>query len=89
MILETTQAIEFWPLQLPFEDLGVHRDSNSQSGTPLGCEGSFPHTFLHSREYVVWFLASFLACNLANPCLGREPKARVTTFPGVKLNFFS
>jgi hypothetical protein len=25
------------------------------------------------------FLASFLACNLASPCLGCEPKARVTT----------
>jgi hypothetical protein len=23
--------------------------------------------------------ASLLACNLANPCLGREPKARVAT----------
>ncbi len=25
--------------------------------------------------------ASLLACNLVNPCLGREPKARVTTIP--------
>jgi len=36
------------------------------------CEGSFPHTFLHSQ-------ASLLARNLTSPCLGREPKARVVT----------
>jgi hypothetical protein len=71
--------MEFWPLQSPFEDSGVHQDSNSQSGTPLGCEGSFPHTFSHSQEYVVWLSTSLLARNLANPCLGREPKARVVT----------
>ncbi len=37
------------------------------------CEGSFPHTFFHSR-------ASLLARNLASPCLGCEPKARLATF---------
>jgi hypothetical protein len=40
---------------------------------PWECEGSFPHTFLHSQ-------ASLLARNLANPRLGREPKARVATW---------
>ncbi len=39
---------------------------------PWECEGSFPHTFLHSR-------ASLLACNLASLCFGREPKVRVAT----------
>jgi len=29
----------------------------------------------------VRFSASFLARNLANPCLGRKPKAKVTTIP--------
>jgi hypothetical protein len=36
------------------------------------CEGSFPHTFLHSQ-------ASLLAHNIASPCLGHEPKAKVMT----------
>jgi hypothetical protein len=76
---KTPQAIEFWPLQSPSEDLGLHWDSNSQNGTPLGCESSFPHTFSHSQEYVVQLSASLLARNLANPCFGREPKARVAT----------
>jgi len=79
MIYKTPQVIEFWPLQSPFEDSGFHQDSNSQSGTPLGCEGSFPHTFSHSCEYVMWLSASLLARNLANPRLGRKLKARVTT----------
>ncbi len=31
------------------------------------CEGSFPHTFLHSREHAVWLLGFLLAHNLASP----------------------
>jgi hypothetical protein len=51
------------------------------------CEGSFPHTFLHSQ-------ASLLACNLARPCLGRKPKAKVVTqsessFGSVKVHSFT
>jgi hypothetical protein len=38
----------------------------------LGVWRFIPHTFLHS-----W--ASLLARNLASPCLGHEPKARVVT----------
>jgi hypothetical protein len=30
------QFNEFWPLQLLFKDLGVHRDSNSEHGSSLG-----------------------------------------------------
>jgi len=30
--------------------------------------------------------ASLLACNLATPCLGCEPKARVVTLPIIFLN---
>jgi hypothetical protein len=43
-----------------------------------------PHTLSHSQEYVVWLPVSFLARNLANPCLGHEPKARVTTLYNYK-----
>jgi hypothetical protein len=39
---------------------------------PWECEGSFPHTLLHSR-------APLSTRNLASPCLGREPKSRVAT----------
>ncbi len=52
---------------------------STRTPTPLGCEGSFPHILPHSREYVVWLPASFLAHNLANPGLGHEPNARVVT----------
>jgi hypothetical protein len=59
-------------------------------GSPLGlqlpkweftweCEGSFPHTLLHSHEYEMWFLGSLLARTFASPYFGREPKAKVTT----------
>ncbi len=64
--------MEFWPLKSPCKNSRVHRDSISQGELPWECEGSLPHTFLHS-----W--ASFLARNLVNPCFGRKPKARVAT----------
>jgi hypothetical protein len=34
---------------------------------PWECEGSLPHTFLHSREYVMWLPGFLLARNLVNP----------------------
>jgi hypothetical protein len=43
------------------------------------CEGSFPHTFLHSREHEMWLPASNLARTLASPCLVCEPKVKVAT----------
>jgi hypothetical protein len=58
---------EFWPLQLPFEDLGVH----------LGCESSFPHILCILGSMWCYFLASLLARNLASPCFNREPKVRI------------
>jgi hypothetical protein len=72
--------MEFWPLQSPFENSGVHRDSNSQRGNSLGSVRVYSLTLscipgsmqLDSR-------ASFLARNLATPSLGREPKGRVAT----------
>jgi len=47
---------------------------------PWECEGSFPHTFLHSREYVMWLPGFFWPAPLQPLYLGREPKARVATF---------
>jgi hypothetical protein len=85
------QVVEVWPLKSSSKNSGVHRNSNSQ-WTPWGCEGSFLHTFSHSWEYVVWLLASFLARNLANSCLGCEPKVRVTTlyfFYSILVAYFS
>jgi len=72
MVLRIFQAIGFWSLQSLSEHSGIHRDSNSQMGAPLGVWGFIPSHFLHSR-------ASFLAHNLASPCLGCKSKARVTT----------
>ncbi len=76
---ELFKPLSFDPYNRPLKIRESTKTPTPQSGTPLGCEGSFPHTFSHPREYVVRFSVSLLACNLANPCLGREPKARVTT----------
>jgi hypothetical protein len=48
-------------------------------GAHLRVWGSFPHILLHSRKHEMWLPSSFLAHTFANPCLGREPKARVMT----------
>jgi hypothetical protein len=87
-ILDIYFSIAFqWHKEL-FEPLGFDPCNHSlnireSTGSPPGlqlpkwkllweCEGSFPHTFLHSR-------VSLLARNIASPCLGREPKAKVAT----------
>jgi len=65
---------------LPIEDLGVHRDSNSQSGSSLGSVRVHFFTLSYIPESMrcdSW--ASLLARNLASPCFGCEPKARVVT----------
>jgi hypothetical protein len=41
-------------------------------------KGSFPHTLLHSWEHEMWLPSSPLAPTFASPCLGLEPKAKVT-----------
>jgi hypothetical protein len=44
------------------------------------CEGSFPHTLLHSRRHENATLRFSLCSHPCKPlCLGREPKARVAT----------
>jgi hypothetical protein len=45
---------------------------NSPNRNSFGNVKVYSLTLLHSRT-------SLLACNLATPCLGREPKAKVTT----------
>jgi len=71
MIQRTPQAIEFWPFKSLSEVSGVHRDSISQSGSCLGSVSvhslTLPHTFLHSREYVMWLLGFLLAHTFALP----------------------
>jgi hypothetical protein len=39
MIYQTIQSNDFWPLQSPFENLKVHWNSNSQSGSSFGSVG--------------------------------------------------
>ncbi len=57
-------------------------------GAHLGVWGSFPHTFLHSREHEMWLPGSLLARTFASPCLGRKPKAKVAAMKHL-LNFFT
>ncbi len=44
------------------------------------CEGSLRHTRLHSGSMKYDSRASLLACTLANPCLGCQPKLKVVTY---------
>jgi hypothetical protein len=58
------------------------RDSNSQHGNMgvhLGVWGFMPSHSLHSQEHVKCSRVFLLARNLATPCLGHKPKARVVT----------
>jgi len=62
-------------------NLGIHRDSNSQSGSSLGSVRVHSVTFSCTpRSMKCDSLASLLACTFASPCLGHEPKVRVATF---------
>jgi len=70
----------FDPLQLLFEHLEVHRDSNSQSGSSLGSVRVYPLTLSCTLESMPHdSYASLLARNLVSPYLGHEPKAKVVT----------
>ncbi len=85
MIWRTPQSIEFWPLQFLSENLGVHQDSKSQSGSSLGSVKVHSLTLSYNPESMrcdSW--ASLLAHNLASPCLGCEPKAKVV----IIVNYF-
>jgi hypothetical protein len=53
------------------------RTPTPNNGSSFGSVSDHSHTLPHS-----W--ASFLACALASPCLGREPKVRVTIVPNME-----
>jgi hypothetical protein len=81
MTPRTLQCKVFWALLSSSEHSGVPEDSKSSTFPSVGLH---PHTWpkwgcdtLHSREHVECSRVSHLARNLATPCLGREPKARV------------
>jgi len=72
---------------LLFENLGVRRDYNSQSGS------SFRSVEVHSltlsptpRSMKCDSQASLLARTFASPCLGHKPKVRVATCSKEKNN---
>jgi hypothetical protein len=69
-----TPVIALWRFGSLFETPTPNR------GVHLGVWGLIPSHSLHSREHVECSRVSHLARNLATPCLGREPKARVATF---------
>ncbi len=80
-ILDIYNSIIFqWPLQLRLKDLGIHWNSNSHNGSSFGSARVHSLAFFYIPGSM-WcdFRASFLACNLAIPCLGHQPKARVAT----------
>ncbi len=62
------RPLKIWDsIETPIPNVGVH----------LKVWGSFPHIFLHSREYILW-LPNF-TCTFASLCHGHTPKARVAT----------
>jgi hypothetical protein len=82
---ELFNPMGFDPLQLLYEDLGIHRDFNSQNGSSFGSVGVHSLIFSHTpRSMICDFWASFLAHTLASLCLGHEPKAKVVTFSDIK-----
>jgi len=71
--------MEFWPMQSLYENSKIHQDSNFQSGSSLGSVKVHSLTLSYTPGRMQRnSQASFLARNLASPCLDYEPKARVT-----------
>ncbi len=84
---EHLNPMDFWPLQSPSKNLGVHWVSNSQNGSSLRSVRVHSLTlFCIPGSMKCDSQASFLAHNLTSLCLGREPKVRVVTLKmgGVK-----
>ncbi len=79
----------FDPYNCYLKDSGVHRDSNSHSGSSLGNVEvhslTLPYTF---KSMKCDFWASFLAHTFVSPCLSREFKARVVTYKLLCCYFF-
>jgi hypothetical protein len=78
--IRTPQSNGIWPLQSLSKNLGVRRNSNSQSGSSLGnvkvhslvlfC---IPGNMKHDSQ------TSLLARTFASLCFGHKPKAKVAT----------
>jgi len=67
-------------MQLLFKDSKVHQDSNSQSRNSLESVRVHSFTLFYTPKSMRCdSQVSLLARNLANPCLGCKPKARVAT----------
>ncbi len=82
------QSNGFWPLKLLSENLGIHRDSNSESGSSFGSVRAHSFTLSYTpRSMKCDSRASYLACTFPSPCLGRKPKAKVVTSPLLKVFF--
>ncbi len=80
IIWRTFQSNEFWPLKSLFENLGIHQDSNSQSGSSLNSVGVHSLTLSYTpRSMKCCSWASFLAHTFTSLCLGHEFKNGVVT----------
>ncbi len=72
----------FDPFKLLFKNLEVHRDSNSQSGSPLRSVWADSITFYRTLGNVnVIHGLDFRPAPFHAPCFGHEPKAKVMTPP--------
>jgi hypothetical protein len=70
MIYGTPKSNGFWHLQSLLEDLGVHRDSKSQSGSSIkSVEVQFSHfpILSTSREHKMWLSGFILGLHLCKP----------------------
>jgi hypothetical protein len=67
-------------MQLPFGDLKIHQDSNSQNGSSLGSVGVHFLTLSYTFGSIKCdSRASLLARTFTSPCISCEPKAKVVT----------
>jgi hypothetical protein len=65
---------------MPFENLVVHWDSNSQNERALGSVGVHSFTLSYTLKNMKCdSRASFLAHTFASSCFSRKPKVKVTT----------
>ncbi len=77
---ELFNPMGFDPCNRSLKGLGVHEDSNSQSGSSLGSVRVHSFTISYTSKNMrcdSW--ASLLVHTLASLCFSREPKARVAT----------
>ncbi len=80
MVYWSFRSNEFWPLQLPFENLWIHQDSNSQNGSSLGNVEVHSFTFSYIFGNMKCdFRASFLVHIFVSPYFGCKLKAKVVT----------